>query len=198
MAARRSREEEQRLIACAYRMQGARGLLIDTLFQASARVSEFVSIKAENGFLDEQMILTAKAKGGKSRYVPMRASLAHELRTYRGERTTGDLFETNRNTRYSPCLFQQILKETIEGQDRRIPPAPYGPKPACGRRHRYSRASTASGGRQTDRLRRAIWNRLAFHSHLQLQVNWLAHLSQLKLHLVRKIGFIHVVWIAIF
>jgi site-specific recombinase XerD len=113
MAARRSREEEQRLIACAYRMQGARGLLIDTLFQASARVSEFVSIKAENGFLDEQMILTAKAKGGKSRYVPMRASLAHELRTYRGERTTGDLFETNRNTRYSPCLFQQILKETI-------------------------------------------------------------------------------------
>jgi hypothetical protein len=34
-------------------MQGARGLLIETLFQASARVSEFVRIKAENGFLDE-------------------------------------------------------------------------------------------------------------------------------------------------
>jgi integrase/recombinase XerD len=113
--ARLSRNEEQRLIASAYRMQGARGLLIKTLFQTGARVSEFVSIKAEDAFLDEQMmqmILIAKAKGGKSRYVPILASLAHELRTHLEERTTGYLFETNRNTRYSPRRIQQILKET--------------------------------------------------------------------------------------
>ena len=52
-------------------MQGMRGLLIKTLFQTGACVSEFVNIKAHEVFFEEQMILIAKAKGGKSRYVPM-------------------------------------------------------------------------------------------------------------------------------
>src|SRR6266699_3136071 len=43
--ARLSREEEERLIKHAYRMKGERGLLIKTLFQTGARVSEFVHIK---------------------------------------------------------------------------------------------------------------------------------------------------------
>jgi len=68
--ARLSREEEARLITYAYRMKGERGLFIKTLFQTGARVSEFVNIKTEDVFFDEQMILIAKAKGGKSRYVP--------------------------------------------------------------------------------------------------------------------------------
>ena len=68
--ARLSREEEARLITHAYRMKGERGLFIKTLFQTGARVSEFVNIKTEDIFFDEQMILIAKAKGGKSRYVP--------------------------------------------------------------------------------------------------------------------------------
>jgi len=68
--ARLSREEEARLITYAYRMKGERGLFIKTLFQTGARVSEFVNIKTEDIFFDEQMILIAKAKGGKSRYVP--------------------------------------------------------------------------------------------------------------------------------
>jgi len=67
--ARLSREEEARLITHAYRMKGERGLLIKTLFQTGARVSEFVNIKVEDVFFEEQMILIAKAKGGKSRYV---------------------------------------------------------------------------------------------------------------------------------
>jgi site-specific recombinase XerD len=66
-----AREEEERLIKHAYRMKGERGLLIKTLFQTGARVSEFVNIKAEDVFFEEQMILIAKAKGGKSRYVPI-------------------------------------------------------------------------------------------------------------------------------
>ena len=65
--ARLSREEEARLITYAYRMKGERGLLIKTLFQTGARVSEFVNIKVEDVFFEEQMILIAKAKGGKSR-----------------------------------------------------------------------------------------------------------------------------------
>src|SRR6266851_3549953 len=112
VVARLSREEEARLITHAYRMKGERGLLIKTLFQTGARVSEFVNIKAEDVFFDEQMILIAKAKGGKSRYVPILLELAQEVRTHLGQRTVGYLFETNRATRYSPRRIQQIIKET--------------------------------------------------------------------------------------
>ena len=43
--ARLSRTEEERMIAQAYRMPGVRGLLIKTLFQTGARVSEFVHLQ---------------------------------------------------------------------------------------------------------------------------------------------------------
>jgi integrase/recombinase XerD len=112
VVARLSREEERKLIAHAYRVQGTRGLLIKTLFQTGARVSEFVNMKADEVFFEEQMILISKAKGGKSRYVPMLPQLAQELRTYLGHRTTGYLFETVQHTQYSPRRIQQIVKET--------------------------------------------------------------------------------------
>jgi integrase/recombinase XerD len=112
VVARLSREEERRLIAHAYRVQGTRGLLIKTLFQTGARVSEFVNIKVNDVFFDEQMLLIAKAKGGKSRYVPILPQLAQELRTHLGRRTTGSLFETVQHTPYSPRRIQQIVKET--------------------------------------------------------------------------------------
>src|SRR2546422_10346505 len=50
-----SREEEARLITHAYRMKGERGLLIKTLFQTGARVPEFVNMKVEDVFFEEQM-----------------------------------------------------------------------------------------------------------------------------------------------
>jgi integrase/recombinase XerD len=109
---RLSREEERQLIAHAYRVQGTRGLLIKTLLQTGARVSEFVNIKTNEVFFEEQMILVSKAKGGKSRYVPVLPQLAQELRTHLGHRTAGYLFETVRHTQYSPRRIQQIIKET--------------------------------------------------------------------------------------
>jgi integrase/recombinase XerD len=114
VVARLSREEERKLIAHAYRVQGTRGLLIKTLFQTGARVSEFVNIKADEVFFEEQMILISKAKGGKSRYVPILPELAQELRTHLGNRTAGYLFETIHNTAYSPRRIQQIIKETAD------------------------------------------------------------------------------------
>ncbi len=108
------REEERRLIQVAYRHKGQRGLLIKTLFQTGARVSEFANIRVEDFFLDETMILLAKAKGDKSRYVPILPELAQELRTYLGDRTMGHLFETNRHLRYSPRRIQQLVKATAE------------------------------------------------------------------------------------
>jgi integrase/recombinase XerD len=114
VVARLSRDEERKLMAHAYRTQGPRGLLIKTLFQTGARVSEFVNIKADEVYFDEQMILIAKAKGGKSRYVPILPELAHELRTHLGCRAVGYLFETIHATAYSPRRIQQIIKQTAD------------------------------------------------------------------------------------
>jgi integrase/recombinase XerD len=111
---RLSRDEEQRLIQRAYRDKGEHGLLIKTLFQTGARVSEFVHVKVEEFFLDEAMILLTQGKGGKSRYVPILPELAHELRTHLSNRTMGYLFETNRHLPYSPRRIQQIVKATAE------------------------------------------------------------------------------------
>ena len=112
VVARLSQEEERRLIAQAYRMLGVRGLLIKTLFQTGARVSEFVNIRAADVYGDEQMLLLAHDKGGKQRYVPLLPGLAQELRTYLCDQTQGYLFETMRHTRYSPRRIQQLVQET--------------------------------------------------------------------------------------
>lgn len=122
--ARLSRVEEERLIAQAYRMPGVRGLLIKTLFQTGARVSEFVNIRVEDLFFDEQMLLITQAKGGKQRYVPLLPALTQELRTYLQDRTTGYLFETMRHTRYSPRRIQQLVQETaaLAGLTKRVYP----------------------------------------------------------------------------
>lgn len=96
--ARLSRTEKERLIAQAYRMPGVRGLLIKTLFQTGARVSEFVQMQVPDVYFDEQMLLITQGKGGKQRYVPLLPELTHELRTYLRDRTTGPLFETQRHT----------------------------------------------------------------------------------------------------
>ena len=112
MIARLSRAEEERLIGQAYRMPGVRGLLIKTLFQTGARVSEFVHLQVTDVYFDEQMVLITHAKGGKQRYVPLLPELAHELRTYLRDRTTGPLFVTIRHTPYSPRRIQQLVQET--------------------------------------------------------------------------------------
>jgi integrase/recombinase XerD len=111
---RLSREEEKRLIQAAYRDKSEHGLLIKTLFQTGTRVSEFINIRVRDFFFDETMILIHKAKGGKSRYVPILPDLAQEMRTHLGDRTTGYLFESNRNLPYSARRVQQIVKEIAE------------------------------------------------------------------------------------
>ncbi|MBA3442127.1 MAG: tyrosine-type recombinase/integrase [Pyrinomonadaceae bacterium] len=111
---RLSREEEQRLIQHAYRDRSEHGLLIKTLFQTGARVSELANIRVEHFFFDELMILIDKGKGGKSRYVPVLPELAQELRTHLDQRSIGHLFETNRHLPYSPRRIQQIVKAAAE------------------------------------------------------------------------------------
>jgi len=111
---RLSRDEERKLIGQAYRENSSYGLLLKTLFLTGARVSEFVSLKVEDFYLDEQMILIQKGKGGKSRYVPILQELAQELKTHLGSRQTGYIFESNRHTKFTTRRIQQIVKETAE------------------------------------------------------------------------------------
>ena len=109
---RLSRDEEQKLIGCAYRETGNNGLLLKTLLLTGARVSEFISLKVEDIFFDELMILIEKGKGGKSRYVPILPELSQELKTHLGSRQTGYVFESNRHTKFTARRIQQIVKET--------------------------------------------------------------------------------------
>ena len=122
--ARLSRAEEECLIGQAYRMPGVRGLLIKTLFQTGARVSEFVHLQVTDVYFDEQMLLITHAKGGKQRYVPLLPELTQELRTYLRDRATGPLFETMRHTPYSPRRIQQLVQETaaVAGIIKRVHP----------------------------------------------------------------------------
>jgi len=111
---RLSRDEEQKLIRQAYREASNNGLLIKTLLLTGARVSEFVSLKVEDLFFDELMILIEKGKGGKSRYVPVLPELGQELKTHLGSRQIGYIFESNRHTKFTTRRIQQIVKETAE------------------------------------------------------------------------------------
>ena len=111
---RLSRDEEQKLIGCAYRETGNNGLLLKTLLLTGARVSEFISLKVKDIFYDELMILIQKGKGGKSRYVPILPELSQELKTHLGSRQTGYVFESNRHTKFTARRIQQIVKETAE------------------------------------------------------------------------------------
>jgi integrase/recombinase XerD len=111
---RLSREEERRLIQQAYLEKGSQGLLIKTLLMSGARVSEFANLRVEDFFFEEQMLLIAKGKGGKSRYVPILPDLAQELRTHLGTRQRGYLFESNRHEAFSPRRLQQIVKQAAE------------------------------------------------------------------------------------
>jgi integrase/recombinase XerD len=124
MIARLSRAEEARLIGQAYRLPGVRGLLIKTLFQTGARVSEFVYLQVADVYFDEQMLRITHAKGGKHRYVPLLPDLTHALRTSLRDRTTGPLFPTTRHTQYSPRRIQQLVQETaaLAGITKRVHP----------------------------------------------------------------------------
>jgi integrase/recombinase XerD len=121
---RLSREEERKLIQQAYTARGEYGLLIKTLFMTGARVAEFAALRIEDFYFDELMILIDKGKGGKSRYVPILAELAQELRTHLGKRETGYIFESNRSSSYSARRLQQIVKETAAqaGIQKRVHP----------------------------------------------------------------------------
>lgn len=106
--------EEERLIETAYAWTSRNGLLIKSLFMSGARVAEFTSIRVEDFSPEEKSIHITKGKGDKSRFVPILKELAQELSTHLNGRTSGYLFESNRNTKFTSRRIQQIVKEVAE------------------------------------------------------------------------------------
>lgn len=85
-------EEELRFIACAYARSGQVGLMMQTLLETGARVSEFVALKVEDVSLAERVVIVQSGKGGRRREVPIRDELARLLALHIGSRRRGPLF----------------------------------------------------------------------------------------------------------
>ena len=126
---RLSREEVERLIEAAYRLNPRKpvyGLMIKTLFYTGCRVSEFVHLRPEDLHLEGAFpsLYIAKAKKGSVRHVPLLPALAQELRLHLGGRDRGYLFESNRHHRYSQRAIQKLIQAAAEeaGISKRVYP----------------------------------------------------------------------------
>lgn len=85
-------EEELRFLDQAYGQDGRTGLMLQTLLETGARVSELVQLRIEDVSLAERVITIRQGKGGKRREVPIRRDLAQLLRLHIGTRRAGPLF----------------------------------------------------------------------------------------------------------
>lgn len=90
--ARLTLDEELRFIDQAYAQSGQIGLMMQTLLETGARVSEFTALRVEDVSLAERVITVEDGKGGKRREVPIRAELARLLAMHIGRRRAGPLF----------------------------------------------------------------------------------------------------------
>ena len=90
--ARLTIEESLRFIDAAYASGGQTGLMVQTLLETGARVSEFVELRVEDVSIAERVVIIESGKGGKRREVPIRAELARLLALHIGKRRAGPLF----------------------------------------------------------------------------------------------------------
>jgi len=107
---RLSKDDQKKLIQYAYSKKGDTGLLLKTLFFTGTRISEFVNLKIEHFFFEEEIVVIKNDKGDKQRSIPITKTLAQEIQTYIGNRETGYLFESRLHNKYTPRRIQQIVK----------------------------------------------------------------------------------------
>jgi integrase/recombinase XerD len=85
-------EEELRFLDQAFSQDGRTGLMLQTLLETGARVSELVHLRIEDVSFAERVVTIRQGKGGKRREVPIRRDLAQLLRLHVGGRRAGPLF----------------------------------------------------------------------------------------------------------
>lgn len=123
-------EEEIRFIDQAYEIAGRTGLMMQTLLETGARVSEFVHLRIEEISFSERIIVIEEGKGGKRREVPLRRELAKLLKMHIGKRQAGLLFRSRqRGSGPVPYLYTrqrigQIVRQVAKkaGISKRIYP----------------------------------------------------------------------------
>src|SRR3954471_21551838 len=117
----------------AYARGGRTGLLLQTLLETGARVSEFVQIRTEDVSLAERVIVIRRGKGGKGgkrREVPIRRELAQLLQLHMSVRRAGPLFTSRqRGSGTAPYVYTrqrvgQIVREVARaaGVTKRVYP----------------------------------------------------------------------------
>ena len=125
-------EEELRILDHAYARGGRTGLMLQTLLETGARVSEFVRLRVEDVSLAERVIVIPRGKGGRRREVPIRREMAQLLQLHIGARRAGPLFQSRqRGTGPTPHVYTrqrvgQIVREVAReaGVAKRVHPHP--------------------------------------------------------------------------
>ena len=115
--ARLSLEEELRFLDQAYAQGGQVGLMMQTLLETGARVSEFVALRIGDVSLAERVITIEDGKGGKRREVPIRPELARLLALHIGRRRAGPLFVSRQKTKggLSRVYTRQRVGQVVRG-----------------------------------------------------------------------------------
>ncbi|MFB6247487.1 MAG: tyrosine-type recombinase/integrase [Salinibacter sp.] len=121
---RLSSEEQEAFLSGAYDRDGRTGLMMRVLLETGARVSAFVRLRVEDISIRDREVRLRHTRGGKPRDVPIRSSLADELRLHVGERGTGWLFRSRQGGHYSERRIQQIVTSVAEeaGIQKRVYP----------------------------------------------------------------------------
>ena len=88
-------------------------LMIEILYSSGLRLSELINLKREDINLNENTIRINQAKGKKDRLTILSQKVKKELQIYlvKTEFKTKNLFETNRNKKYTKKSIQEILKK---------------------------------------------------------------------------------------
>jgi integrase/recombinase XerD len=123
-------EEELRFIDQAYAKGGRTGLMLQTLLETGARVSELVEMRVEDVSPAERVIVIRCGKGGKRREVPIRRELAQLLQLHIDSRRAGPLFASrqaskgDRSRVYTRQRVGQIVREVARaaGISKRVYP----------------------------------------------------------------------------
>ena len=112
--ARLTLEESLRFIDAAYASSGQTGLMVQTLLETGARVSEFVALRVEDVSIAERVIIIESGKGGKRREVPIRSELARLIAIHIGKRRAGPLFVSReRNKSGSRIYTRQRIGQMV-------------------------------------------------------------------------------------
>lgn len=102
------------------RIWTSRWVMMQTLLETGARVSEFVALRVEDVSLAERVITIIAGKGGKRHEVPIRPELARLLALHIGKRRVGPLFASReKGTGAQPHVYTrqrigQMVREVAD------------------------------------------------------------------------------------